>query len=96
MEIPSIMSDLALILISASLTTLLFKWLKQPVILGYIVAGLLVGNQFQLVPTVSDFSGVRVWADIGVVFLLFALGLEFSFKKIATVGDAVKYIEAAK
>ena len=86
MEIPSIMSDLALILISASLTTLLFKWLKQPVILGYIVAGLLVGNQFQLVPTVSDFSGVRVWADIGVVFLLFALGLEFSFKKLLSVG----------
>lgn len=86
MEIPSIMSDLALILISASLTTLMFKWLKQPVILGYIVAGLLVGNQFQLVPTVSDFSGVRAWADIGVVFLLFALGLEFSFKKLLSVG----------
>lgn len=86
MELPPIMSDLALILMLASLTTVLFKWLKQPVILGYIVAGLLVGKQFQLVPTVSDFSGVRAWADIGVVFLLFALGLEFSFKKMLSVG----------
>jgi len=86
MNIPPLISDLALILISAGLTTIIFKWLKQPVVLGYIVAGCLVGSQITFLPTVSGSSDIGTWADIGVVFLLFSLGLDFSFKKLLNVG----------
>lgn len=86
MGTPAIISDLALILISAGFTTVLFKWLKQPVILGYIMAGFLVGNQLNMIPSVVDAVNVGTWADIGVVFLMFGLGLEFSFKKLMKVG----------
>lgn len=85
-NIPVLISDLAVILIAAGLVTLLFKWLKQPVVLGYIVAGLLAGPTFKWLPTVADPANIRMWADIGVIFLLFAMGLEFSFKKLMHVG----------
>lgn len=85
-HLPTLIQDLALILVIAGITTLLFKKLKQPVVLGYILAGLLVGPNFSLLPTISDMDGVKVWADIGVIFLLFSLGLEFSFKKLVKVG----------
>ena len=85
-HIPSLISDLAVILISAGLVTLLFKRLKQPVVLGYIVAGILAGPAIKEIPTVTDIDSIRIWADIGVVFLLFALGLDFSFKKLMKVG----------
>ena len=87
-QIPALISDLAVILISAGLVTLLFKKLKQPVVLGYIVAGILAGPSIEQIPTVTDVESIRIWADIGVIFLLFALGLEFSFKKIVKVGGA--------
>lgn len=77
----SFISDLALILISASLVTLVFKRLKQPLVLGYIVAGFLTGPHMPYTPSVSDMSSIHTWADIGVIFLMFTLGLEFSFKK---------------
>ena len=85
-QIPSLISDLAVILISAGLVTLLFKRLKQPVVLGYIVAGILAGPSITQIPTVTDIESIRIWADIGVIFLLFALGLDFSFKKLMKVG----------
>jgi CPA2 family monovalent cation:H+ antiporter-2 len=85
-HLPSLIQDLALILCGAAFTSLIFKWLKQPVVLGYIITGLLVGPNFSLIPNVSDVTGIRIWADIGVIFLLFSLGLEFSFKKLARVG----------
>lgn len=85
-QIPTLISDLAVILISAGLVTLLFKRLKQPVVLGYIVAGILAGPSFEQIPTVTDVESIRIWADIGVIFLLFALGLDFSFKKLMKVG----------
>lgn len=85
-QIPTLISDLAVILISAGIVTLLFKRLKQPVVLGYIVAGILAGPAIESIPTVSDVESIRIWADIGVIFLLFALGLEFSFKKLMQVG----------
>lgn len=85
-QIPTLISDLAVILISAGLVTLLFKRLKQPVVLGYIVAGILAGPSFEQIPTVADVESIRIWADIGVIFLLFALGLDFSFKKLMKVG----------
>lgn len=85
-HLPDLIRDLALILGIAGITTLLFKKLKQPVVLGYILAGLLVGPNFSLLPTVADLKGVKIWAEIGVIFLLFSLGLEFSFKKLVKVG----------
>lgn len=85
-HLPTLISDLALILISAGIITLLFKKLKQPLVLGYIVAGLIAGPHITLTPTVMDTANIQTWADIGVVFLLFALGLDFSFKKLMKVG----------
>jgi CPA2 family monovalent cation:H+ antiporter-2 len=85
-HLPILIQDLALILAIAGVTTLLFKKLKQPVVLGYILAGLLVGPNFSLLPSISDLDGVKSWAEIGVIFLLFSLGLEFSFKKLVKIG----------
>lgn len=78
--------DLALILITASIVSLLFKKLKQPVVLGYIIAGFLAGSNFQFLPSVVEKESIKIWAEIGVIFLLFGLGLEFSFKKMLKVG----------
>ncbi len=85
-HLPTLISDLAIILASAGVVTLIFKRLKQPLVLGYIVAGILAGPHITLTPTVIDNGNIQTWADIGVVFLLFALGLEFSFKKLMKVG----------
>ena len=85
-HIPSLISDLGVIMICAGLVTLLFKWLKQPVVLGYIVAGLIAGPAVKSMPTVTDTASIQTWADIGVIFLLFALGLDFSIKKLVKVG----------
>ena len=85
-EIAPLISDLAVILIAAGIITLIFKCLKQPVVLGDIVAGILAGPAVPYIPTVSDPTNIKIWADIGVIFLLFAMGLEFSFKKLMTVG----------
>ena len=85
-QLAPLISDLALILVSAGITTLIFKRLKQPLVLGYIVAGFLAGPHFSLTPTVIDTASIHTWSEIGVIFLLFALGLEFSFKKLMKVG----------
>lgn len=87
-HLPALIKDLALILGSAGIITLFFKKLRQPVVLGYIIAGLLVGPNFKLFPTITDLESIRIWAEIGVVFLLFALGIEFSFKKLLKVGGS--------
>lgn len=81
-------NDLALILIVASLVTLIFKKLKQPLVLGYIVAGFLVSPQMPYTMSVVDKADIQQWADLGVIFLLFSLGLDFSFKKILKMGIA--------
>ncbi len=85
-HLPPLIHDLGLILILAGLTTLIFKKLRQPLVLGYLLAGLLVGPNINLFPTVTDIGNIRIWADIGVIFLLFTLGLEFSFKKLMHIG----------
>lgn len=85
-HVPHLITDLALILGAAGVITLLFKWLKQPVVLGYIIAGFLVGPNFNLFPTVAERANINIWAEIGVIFLLFGLGLEFSFRKLVKVG----------
>ncbi|WP_316558083.1 cation:proton antiporter [Methanimicrococcus hongohii] len=95
MELSPLITDLALILIAAGVITLIFKRFKQPLVLGYIVAGLLISGYLaaylpdsigQYIPSISDSENISVWADIGVIFLLFGLGLEFSFKKLMKVG----------
>ena len=83
-----LLSDLALILIVAGIVTVLFKKLKQPLVLGYIVAGVLTGPYISFIPTVGNIESVDFWGKIGVIFLLFGLGLEFSFKKIVNVGKS--------
>lgn len=85
-ELAPLISDLALILICAGIMTLIFKRLKQPLVLGYIVAGFLASPHFDLTPSVIDTASIHTWSEIGVIFLLFALGLEFSFKKLVKVG----------
>jgi len=81
-----LISDLGLILMTAGIAVLIFKKLKQPLVLGYLIAGFLAGSHFDFFPSVKDINSVKVWADIGVIFLLFSLGLEFSFKKLMKVG----------
>ncbi|OAZ04527.1 cation:proton antiporter [Flavobacterium succinicans] len=81
-----LITDLGLILMTAGIAVLLFKKLKQPLVLGYLIAGFLAGNNFDFFPTIRDTKSVEVWAEIGVIFLLFSLGLEFSFKKLIKVG----------
>ena len=94
-EIHPLIIDLTLISIYAGLTTLLCKKLKQPIILGYILAGLFAGPHFNLLPTVTDKEDLNLWADIGVIFLLFGLGLEFSFKKMVNVGKSAMITASA-
>ena len=88
LNIESLISDLAFILILGAVTTLLFKWLRQPVVLGYIVAGFLASPHFTYLPSVTTESNIEFWAQIGIVILLFSLGLEFSFKKLLNAGGS--------
>ncbi|MDE7407851.1 MAG: cation:proton antiporter, partial [Muribaculaceae bacterium] len=88
MEIEGLISDLAFILILGAVVTVLFKWIKQPVVLGYIVAGFLASPNFEYLPSVTTESNIEFWAQIGIVVLLFSLGLEFSFKKLLNAGGS--------
>lgn len=85
---PDLIRDLALILMAGATTTIIFRKIKQPLVLGYIIAGFLVGPYFHFFPTVADKENIEILAEIGVIFLLFSLGLEFSFKKLVRVGGA--------
>lgn len=87
-HIEGLISDLAFILLLGAVTTVLFKWLKQPVVLGYIVAGFLASPHFTYLPSVTTESNIDFWAQIGIVVLLFSLGLEFSFKKLVNAGGS--------
>lgn len=87
-ELPDLIKDLALILVVAGAVTLLFKKFKQPLVLGYIVAGFLVSPHMPYTMSVVDKADIQTWADIGVMFLLFSLGLDFSFKKILKMGKS--------
>lgn len=86
-HLPTIISDLAMILLVAGVTTILFKKINQPLVLGYIIAGFITGPNFSFFPTIADKANVQSWSEIGVIFLLFALGLEFSFYKLKSVGS---------
>ncbi|MEN0057248.1 MAG: cation:proton antiporter [Bdellovibrio sp.] len=90
-HLPQLITDLGLILVIAALSTLLFKKLGQPLVLGYLIAGFLVGPHVSFMPSVSDKESIQVWSEIGVIFLLFSLGLEFSFKKLFKVGGSAGF-----
>lgn len=85
-HLPELIHDLGFILIAAAVVSLIFKRFKQPVVLGYLIAGVLVGPYISITPTVVEADSLKIWAEIGVIFLLFGLGLEFSFKKLTQVG----------
>ncbi|WP_289700114.1 cation:proton antiporter [Duncaniella muris] len=87
-NVEGLIRDLAFLLILGAVTTLLFKWLKQPVVLGYIVAGFLASPNFEYLPSVTTEDNIEFWAQLGIVVLLFSLGLEFSFKKLVNAGGS--------
>lgn len=84
----NLVADLALILIAAGVFTVISKALKQPLILGYIVAGFLISPHMSIFPSVTSVESVKQWSEIGIIFMLFTLGLEFSFKKLLKVGSS--------
>ncbi len=88
MNIEGLITDLAFILILGAVVTVLFKWIKQPVVLGYIVAGFLASPHFEYLPSVTTEANIDFWAQIGIIVLLFSLGLEFSFKKLLNSGGS--------
>ena len=88
LQIESLISDLAFLLILAAVTTIFFKWIKQPVVLGYIVAGFLASPNFTYLPSITTEENIEFWAQMGIVVLLFSLGLEFSFKKLLNAGGS--------
>lgn len=88
MNVEGLISDLAFILLLGAFVTVFFKWIKQPVVLGYIVAGFLVSPHFEYLPSVANEDNIEFWAQIGIVVLLFSLGLEFSFKKLLNSGGS--------
>ncbi len=88
MDIEGLITDLAFILLLGAVVTVLFKWIKQPVVLGYIVAGFLASPHFEYLPSVTTEANIDFWAEIGIVVLLFSLGLEFSFKKLLNSGGS--------
>lgn len=88
LQVDNLVSDLAFILLLGAVVTVLFKWIKQPVVLGYIVAGFLASPHFEYLPSVTTESNIEFWAQLGIVVLLFSLGLEFSFKKLLNVGGS--------
>ncbi|KHD87345.1 MAG: cation:proton antiporter [Bdellovibrio sp. ArHS] len=90
-HLPHLITDLGFILIIAAFATLLFKKLGQPLVLGYLIAGFLVSPHVPFFPTVTDNESIKVWSEIGVIFLLFSLGLEFSFKKLFKVGGSAGF-----
>ena len=88
MNVEGLISDLAFILLLGAAVTILFKCIKQPVVLGYIVAGFLASPHFEYLPSVTTEANIDFWAQIGIVALLFSLGLEFSFKKLVNSGGS--------
>ena len=88
--------DLALILISAGVFTIISRALKQPLVLGYIIAGFLIGPNIDFFFGISSTEAVHQWSEIGMIFLMFGLGLEFSFKKLLRVGSSALITAGSK
>lgn len=88
MHIAPLIQDLAVILCLAAVVTYLFRLIKQPVVLGYVAAGIIVGPHTPSIFSVIDTENIKVWAELGVIFLMFSLGLEFSFRKLLKLGPS--------
>lgn len=86
-HLPQLIIDLSYILATAAVVAVFFKMIKQPIILGYLLSGLMLGPHVGIMPTVRDVTNISIWAEIGVIFVLFSIGLEFSFKKLANIGS---------
>ena len=86
MHLPTLISDLAIMLLTAAVVTVLFRRIKQPLVLGYIVAGFLIGPYMPLFFTVADETAISTWSEIGIIILMFGLGLEFNLHKLLKVG----------
>ncbi|HTH49481.1 MAG TPA: cation:proton antiporter, partial [Candidatus Limnocylindria bacterium] len=80
------LQDLAVVMIVAGLVTILFHRLKQPVVLGYIVAGVIIGPHTPPFPLIHDEATIHTLAELGIIFLMFSLGLEFNLRKLRQVG----------
>ncbi|MBR4411556.1 MAG: cation:proton antiporter, partial [Firmicutes bacterium] len=87
MHIPVLITDLTYMMLTAGIITILFKKIRQPLILGYILAGFLMSPYFPLFMTVADTEAIHTWSEIGIIFLMFHLGLEFNLHKLAQVGS---------
>jgi monovalent cation:H+ antiporter-2, CPA2 family len=87
MHVPALIRDLALIFVVSGIVSLVFRWIKQPLVLGYLLAGILVGPHVPFIPTLTDAANVQIWADLGVILMLFFLGLDFSYKSLLEVGQ---------
>lgn len=85
-ELAPLIEDLAFILVLAGIVTIFCKKFNQPLVLGYILAGFFASPHFNLLPNVVDTANITVWSDIGVIFILFSLGLDFNFAKIKSIG----------
>ena len=94
MHLESLVTDLALILVASGIVTVIFRKLKQPVVLGYIVAGFLISPHFVYLPTIVEPENISTWGDLGVIFLMFGLGLEFSFKRLGQIGGSAFTVAA--
>ena len=87
MEVPQLITDLAIMLSTAAVVTIVFKKLRIPTILGYILAGFLIGPNFPMFLDIGSKASIETWSEIGVVIILFHIGLEFDFHKIADIGS---------
>ena len=87
MHIPALISDLAIILLTAGIIAIVFKRIKQPLVLGYILAGFLISPHFPWFSTISDEASIETWSEIGIIFIMFHLGLEFNLHKMARIGS---------
>ena len=86
MHLPDLVSDLAVILLTGGVITVIFKKLNLPLVLGYILAGFLIGPYMPLFFSLADIEAVSTWSEIGIIILMFCLGLEFNLHKLASVG----------
>ncbi|MEO7163495.1 MAG: cation:proton antiporter, partial [Bdellovibrionia bacterium] len=96
MHLAPLIRDLAIILAVAGFMTLLFHRIRQPVVLGYIIAGIIIGPHTPPFQLITDIPSIQTWAELGVIFLMFTLGLEFSFRKLARVGGSATITAAAE
>src|ERR1043166_8529994 len=82
----TLLRDLAVVMIVAAAVTILFHRFRQPVVLGYIVAGVIIGPHTLPFPLVQDAHNIETMSNLGIVFLMFSVGLEFNLRKLRAVG----------